>query len=123
MKHSLSFLTLTLVSIGVVALFTLPARADNDPAITPYISAVNPDSAKPGGEIAVDGLALGKSTVSELYLTRGGADVKLEITSQKTERIAAKLPATLETGRYRLMVLTVGAVPRFIEQPVSLTVE
>jgi len=123
MKHTLGFLTLTLISIGAIALFAKPLPADNDPQATPYIQSVNPDSSKAGGEITVDGHTLGKGTVSELYLTKGSTDFKLVITSQKTDQIVAKLPATIEAGRYRLMVLTVGAAPRFIEQPVSLTVE
>jgi len=122
MKHLVGFSTLALGAIALFALAAFPVRGDNDPQ-TPYIYAVNPESAKPGSAITVDGSYLGKSTVSEIYLTHGRTDVKLAITSQKTSQIVAKLPANLEPGRYRLMVLTVGHEPRFIEQPVQLTVE
>lgn len=119
MKYVLSFAALVFISVSLI----VPVKAgDNDP-VTPYIQRVNPEDPKPGGVITADGTALGKALVSEIYLTRGSTDIKLEITSQKAEQIVAKLPATLEAGRYKLMLLTAGAAPRFIEQPVALTVQ
>lgn len=122
MKHFLSFAAVTLISISVIALVAVPVKGDNDPQ-TPYIQTVNPEDAKPGSLITADGTCLGKNLVSEIYLTLGSKDVKLEITSQNAGQIVAKLPATLEAGRYRLMLLTTGVAPRFIEQPVRLNVQ
>ena len=122
MKQRVSFATLGLISVSVMALLAVPLKAvDNDPQ-TPYIQTVNPESAKAGAVITVDGSNLGKSLVSEIYLILGKTDVKLEITSQKASQIMAKLPADLEAGRYRLMILTAGLTPRYIEQPVQLMV-
>ena len=122
MKRILGFLTVALMAIAVFALVAVPLKGDNDPQ-TPYIQTVNPESAQAGAVITADGTCLGKALVKEIYLTRGNTDIKLEITSQKNEQITAKLPATIESGRYRLMVLTSGLTPRFIEQPVQLNVE
>ncbi len=117
-------LSCALVFIGVMAIAATPARAavDNDPA-TPYIRTVNPENAKSGDVITAVGSNLGKALVSELFLTLGKTDVKLEITSQKADQSVAKLPAGIEAGRYRLMILTTGVAQRFIEQPVQLTVD
>jgi len=124
MKPFLSFFSVSLISITLMTFAAMPARGggDNDPQ-TPYIQTVNPEDAKGGSVITAVGTALGKSMVSEIYLTKGNVDVKLEITTQKTDQIIAKIPTTVEAGRYRLMVLTTGLSPRFIEQPVQLTVE
>ena len=123
MKQLLRFAALALISIGVVAFLGATAMAsDNDPQ-TPYIQTVNPENAKPGSVITADGTCLGKALVSEIFLTVGKTDIKLEITSQGATQIMAKLPPTIEAGRYRLMILTTGVAPRFIEQPVQITVE
>ena len=123
MKQLASYATLTLLSVSVMALVAVPLKAvDNDPQ-TPYIQTVNPASAKAGAVITVDGSNLGQSLVSEIYLTLGKTDVKLAVTSQKATQIMAKLPVDIEPGRYRLMILTAGLTPRFIEQPVRLNVQ
>jgi len=122
MKLFVSFFALALVSFCVIALVAIPLKGDNDPQ-TPLIHIVNPDPAKPGATVTASGSSLGKSLVTELYLTLNNSDFKLEIVSQNSEKIVAKLPKTIEPGRYRLMVLTMGAKPQYIEQPVQLTVE
>ena len=123
MKQILSYVTVALISISVMALVAVPLKAtDNDPQ-TPYIQTVSPESAKPGSIITVVGNCLGKNLASEIFLTRGSSDIKLEITSQKASQIVAKLPSGMEAGRYRLMILSTGIAPRFIEQPVQLIVE
>lgn len=122
MKNLISFMTLALISITAIALVAVPVKGDNDPR-TPFIQTVSPDNVKQGSVIRAEGSYLDKALVSDIYLTRGSTDIKLEITNQTSGEIVAKLPAQVEPGRYRLMVLTVGLAPRFIEQPVLLTVE
>jgi IPT/TIG domain len=122
MKRFTGFLGFVLLAVCAVALFALPLKGDNDPQ-TPYIQTVTPDTVKAGAEITVEGRNLGKAWVGELYLTTTGSDVKLAITTQKDEQIIAKLPANVQPGRYRLMILTTGNAPRFVEQPVMLVVE
>ena len=124
MKIFLSFFAVALISFCVVALVAVPLKGDNDPPVTPLIHNVTPDPVKAGATITANGDSIGKSLVTELYVTRNNSDFKLEIVSQKADKIVAKLPKDLEPGRYRLMVLAVsGAKPQFIEQPVQLTVE
>ena len=123
MKHVLSFFGLALISFAVLALMALPLKGgDNNPQ-TPLIHAVTPEPASPGATVTAEGADLGKSLVSELYVTQNNNDVKLEIVTQASDKIVAKLPKDLAPGRYRLMVLTVGARPQYIEQPVQLTVQ
>ena len=126
MKSFLGYSTLTLISVGLVALFAMPAAyagsTDNNPQ-TPFIQKISPEAVLPGAVITADGEFLGKALVIDLYVTRGGTDFKLTIISQKSDKIVAKLPAQMEPGRYRLMVLTPGLEPRLIEQPVQVTVE
>lgn len=120
----LSILKLTAISVFLFALVALPSQAADEAGTqTPFIQTLNPDAAKAGDSITAEGTFLGKSTVAELYLTKGGTDIKLEIKAQKAEQIVAVLPAKVAAGSYRLMVLTTGQAPRFIEQPVLLTVE
>ena len=76
-----------------------------------------------GAEVAAHGQNLSKEFVASVYLTKGDDTFELTLTSQTDEKITAKLPANLKSGRYGLMVLTRGDVPRLIEQPVFLILE
>ena len=89
----------------------------------PKMNAVEPAAVKPGAECTVSGENLDKAAVTELYLTNGKDDVKLTIVQQSAAAIKFKVPPSTKPGRFSLMLLTAGADPKLIEQPVKLSVE
>lgn len=89
----------------------------------PKMNAVEPASVKVGAECTVNGENLDKNAVTEIYITDGKDDVKLAIVQQSAASIKFKVPPGTKTGRFSLMLLTAGADPKLIEQPVKLTVE
>ncbi len=90
---------------------------------TPLMRTVAPDTAKAGDTVTVAGEYLDKGRVSDVFLTDGKSEVKLVIVEQSEKQMTVKIPAGVKTGRLRLMVLTKGAEPQFLEQPVSLVIE
>lgn len=73
--------------------------------------------------MTVSGENLDKKNVAEIYLTDGKEDVKLPVVEQTAATIKFKLPANVKAGRFSLMLLTAGADPKLIEQPVKVTVQ
>ncbi|MBI3680759.1 MAG: hypothetical protein HY235_10210 [Acidobacteria bacterium] len=106
------FLVLTLAA-------ATPAMAQGMPKMT----TVEPGTGKAGDELTVNGENLDKKHVAEIYLTDGKNDIKLPVVDQKAEAIKFKIPASAKPGRWALMLLTAGADPKLIEQPVKVTVE
>ncbi|MEX2261287.1 MAG: hypothetical protein WD696_05015 [Bryobacteraceae bacterium] len=88
----------------------------------PRMTTVEPPNGKVGDVLAVAGENLDKVHVTEIYLTDGKKDHKIEMTEQEASSIKFKLPKT-DPGRYSLMLLTAGKEPKLIEQPVKVTVE
>ncbi len=89
----------------------------------PRMSAVEPANAKAGAEATATGENLDKATITEIYITNGKEDIKLTIVQQSATAIKFRVPAGTKGGRYSMMLLTAGADPKLIEQPVKLTVE
>ncbi len=89
---------------------------------TPLMREVNPDAAKPGDAVVVTGEYLDKAHVAEVFLTAGDVTLKVEVLSQEAGKIRFVTPKA-EPGRLRLMVLTKGGEPVFIEQPVMLEIK
>ena len=83
---------------------------------------VDPASVRAGEMVTAFGDALDKTRVYSVYLTDGKNDLKMETVSQNESSIQFKVPAATPVGRYSLMVLLAGPDPKFIEQPVYLTV-
>jgi hypothetical protein len=90
---------------------------------TPLMRSVTPDTAKVGDVITVSGEYLDKARVAEVYLTDGKSEVKTAIVSQSETELKVKIPAAAKPGRFRLMVLTTGSEPQFLEQPVTISIE
>jgi len=110
----------------VAAVLVLGAeKGPKDPAWkpTPLMKTVEPDTAKAGDEITVTGENLQKALVGGVFLTDGKNDTKLVVTEQTETTIKAKIPDKAKAGRLRLMVLTTGAEPQFLEQPVAVSIE
>jgi hypothetical protein len=87
----------------------------------PRCTAVDPDTGKTGDMISAKGENLGKTYMSEMYLTDGQKDTKVTIDRQSDGEVQFKVP-TIKPGRYRLAILTANKAS-MIEQPVVLTVE
>jgi hypothetical protein len=92
-------------------------------AVFPRMTSVEPATTKAGAEASVAGENLDKDNVTDVFLTDGQADVKLQILEQAATAITFRVPTSAKPGRFSLMVLTTTKPPRLIEQPVKLTVE
>jgi hypothetical protein len=112
---------LVLCAILLVAVVIPPTAAAQ--ASFPHLSSVEPDTGSAGDVLVVSGENLSKSFVKELYLTDGQTDWKTEIVEQADTSITFKIPGNAKAGRFSLMVLTAGAEPRLIEQPVKVNVQ
>ena len=84
--------------------------------------SVEPTNGKAGDVLAIAGENLQKELVVKVYLTDGKNDIQCEVTEQTEKAIKFKIPAKA-AGRLALMVLTSGKEPKYIEQPVKVTVE
>jgi hypothetical protein len=108
----------------LITTFVLSAAVADEPVRpTPLVRTLAPSPAKPGSELVAAGQNLGKEFVASAYLTQGENTFELEITSQTPQSIKAKIPANLKPGRFGLMVLTRGEVPRYIDEPVFVNIE
>jgi len=105
----------------VVALLMSASFAAYSQAM-PRMTSVEPTSAKKGDVVAVTGENLDKDLVAKVYLTDGKNDTVVEVTEQSATSIKFKIPAA-KAGRLALMVLTTGKEPKYIEQPVKVTIE
>ncbi len=90
---------------------------------TPLMRSVSPGTAKAGDVLTVTGEYLDKTRVKEIYLTDGKVEFKTEIVEQNENEVKVKVPADSKTGKLRLMVLTTGIQPQFLEQPVSVEIQ
>jgi len=89
----------------------------------PRMTTVEPGNGKAGDELTVTGENLTKPTVAKLYLTDGKNDLEVQVTDQAATTIKFKIPAAAKPGRFSLMILTGGKEPKYVEQPVKVTVE
>jgi hypothetical protein len=89
----------------------------------PRMTTVEPGNGKAGDELTVAGENLDKPLVAKLYLTDGKNDLEVPVTSQAATAIKFKIPPAAKPGRFSLMILTGGKEPKYIEQPVKVTVE
>jgi hypothetical protein len=118
MMRSLVVCLVCLSFAGAIAM-----AADEPYRPVPMIKAVDPDTAKAGDELTATGTHLDKALVAELYMIQGEKTIQVKITNQKEEAIKFAVPASVNPGRYQLMVLTAGDNPQYLEEPVYFTVE
>lgn len=113
--------------ISAVLLLFVPAicAAGKDPAapnLTPIIRTVDPDSAKAGDNATAAGTNLDKAQVASVYLTQGDLMVKVKVVDQNETEIKFTVPDA-KPGRYGITVLTTGKEPRYIDEPLFISVE
>ena len=89
----------------------------------PRMVAVEPAAGKVGDILTVTGENLEKTHVAELFLTDGKNDLKVPITEQGATTLKFRIPPNAKPGRFALMILTAGKDPKYIEQPVKVTVQ
>src|SRR6266850_7134675 len=89
----------------------------------PRMTTVEPGNGKAGDELTIAGENLSKPAVAKLYLTDGKNDLEVQMTEQAATSIKFKIPTTAKAGRFSLMILTGGKDPKYIEQPVKVTIE
>lgn len=104
----------------LISILVLAALAQ---APMPKMTAVEPAQGKAGDQITITGENLDKANVAEIYLTDGNNDLKLSMSEQAAASIKFTIPAKAKAGRFSLMLMTAGAAPKLIEQPVKLTVQ
>jgi hypothetical protein len=109
--------------IIVLAAFVLAAAIDQPVAPTPIIRTVTPSPAKAGDHVVAAGDNLGQQAVASLYLTKGEDTFEVVVQKQTDRTIEFTVPASQKAGRFGLMVLTRGEVPRYIDEPVYVTIE
>jgi hypothetical protein len=110
-----------LLSVLLVVAFAFTVTEANGQSM-PMMRTVEPYSAKVGAEVVATGDNLGKEMVAEVFIGVDGNNTKVEVTSQAEKELKFKVP-TVKAGPYRVIVLTKGANPVMIEEPVRLVVE
>lgn len=110
----LSFVLALLAVLGLAAYAQQPM---------PRMTTAEPGNGKIGDVITVAGENLQKEQVAKVFLTDGKNDIPVEVTEQAATSIKFKVPQKAVPGRFALMLLTTGKEPKYIEQPVKVTVE
>lgn len=88
----------------------------------PVVKSVDKAEALRGDVVTANGNNLGKSVVSGIFLTLGGDDIQLKVLEQSDTAIRFEVGADTKFARWALMLLTAGATPTYVEQPVKLSV-
>jgi len=110
-----------LVCLTLAAAIVSAADAPYRPV--PMIKAVDSETVKAGGDLTATGSHLDKTAAASLYMIQGETTIKVKIVTQAEESIKFTVPTDVKPGRYQLMVLTTGANPQFLEEPVYFNVE
>ena len=108
---------------SVIALLTAIASLALSQEAMPRMTTVEPPNGKVGDVLTVAGENLTKPGVAKVYLTDGKNDTEVQVTEQAATSIKFKIPASAKPGRFSIMILTGGKDPKYIEQPVKITVE
>jgi hypothetical protein len=106
----------------LLSLFCL-AGAASLAAQVPFMHEVVPDTGKIGSVLKVEGIALGKNQVDEVYLSDHTFDMKVKVLEQTDNSIEFRIPPFAKPGRFQLVLKTAGQEPMILEQPVYITVE
>ena len=106
----------------LVALLTFPFFLSAQAAF-PRMMTVEPMTAKVGDVVTVSGENLDKDNVSEVFLTDGKSDTKVQITEQAAASIKFKVPDGTKPGRFGLVIRTPSTPPKDYIQPVKVTIE
>ncbi len=92
-------------------------------AEVPQVKGISVSSAKPGEAFEVTGVGLSADKVAEIYLTDQKFDLKVKILEQSDKIVKIRVPTFAKPGRVQLLLLTAGAEPKLLEEPVYLVIE
>ena len=92
-------------------------------SIAPQTQRMEPKVGKPGALIKVTGKSLDKAHVDEVFLTDHRFDMKVKVLEQDENHITIRVPPFAKPGRLQLLLLTAGATPVYLEQPLFLQIE
>lgn len=107
-----------------LSLVSLCAFGFGDAAsIAPQTVRMEPKVGKPGAVIKVTGKSLDKVHVDEVFLTDHRFDMKVKVLEQDENHITFRVPPFAKPGRLQLLLLTAGATPVYLEQPLFLQIE
>ena len=88
------------------------------------IDSVDPTTAKAGDVVTATGTDIGSEQVTEVYLTSGGTDLKVEVVEQTAKSLKFKVPAAIKAGRWALLInVKQGEGRALMELPVKITVK
>ena len=90
---------------------------------SPQATRLEPRVAKPGAVLTITGVSLGKARVEEVYLTDHRFDIKVKVLEQTDSTLRIRVPPFAKAGRQQLLLLTSGADPVYLEEPVFVLVE
>jgi len=113
------------LSFLLAALLTFPLALSAQ-ASFPRMTSVDPYMAKVGAIVSVAGENLDKANVAELFLTDNKNDFKVEITEQAATGLKFKVPDSVKTGKFSLVIRTPGTADNPAKdyiQPVKVMVE
>jgi hypothetical protein len=123
-EFTMSRFSLLFAVIALMLLSPIPLWCGDEPvAGVPTMKEVQPAVAMPGAMVVVSGEHLDKDHVAEVYLTRGGNDTKVQVTSQSKNELRFKVPVDAESGRYGIALLFNAKTPMLLDQPVYLNVK
>lgn len=105
----------------VILLLTLSAGLTGQDKL-PMLKSVDKSEALRGDVVSASGSNLGKAVVAGIYLTQSGEDLELKVIEQTDTAIRFEVAPNTKFARWSLMLLTAGASPTYIEQPVKLSV-
>ena len=111
------------MKLSFIALVMFTASIAAAQQAMPRMTTVEPPNGKAGDVLTAAGENLAKPAVEKLFITDGKNDVEVQMTEQADTSIKFKIPAGAKTGRFSLMILTGGKDPKYIEQPVRITIE
>jgi len=119
LAQGLSRFLLSAVSLSALGL----AGAAGLWAQVPLMHKVQPESGRIGSVLRVDGVALGRAKVDEVYLSDHTFDLKVKVLNQTDGFIEFRIPPFVKPGRLQLVLKTTGQDPLVLEQPVYVTVD
>jgi hypothetical protein len=114
--------SLIVLLFATVALAAGISRISSWLPVSPKVTRLEPDTAKPGDVVTAYGQSIGTAYVDDLSLTDGTGHALVTILEQTETVIRFRVPAMLTPGRY-ILVIHLSRYRESIEQAVTLTVQ
>lgn len=109
--------------IPILALATSSVELFGGGPFSPQAVQMEPKVVRPGSVITITGVALGKPSVEEVFLTDQRFDMKVKVLEQTDTTLKVRVPPLAKPGRQQLLLRVGGDRPVYLEQPVYVLVE